>query len=157
MVLGLSLGSGVATAQVLRAQDMNLCTGPAQPAFRYVITWNHVTEGTSYPEGKKRRLRGVDVLLDAKSFSESTLKQLLDSISKRFPDPDELFVNVYTNLEDASTPEEAEHTEINCILALETPNYPWAVYRRDLERETLTYHAKKPGSVVNSVMLRGKD
>ena len=50
-----------------------------------VITRSEITEGTQIPEGREFRARGVDVLLDEKSFSESTLKQLFALISKRFP------------------------------------------------------------------------
>ena len=68
------------------------------------------------------------MLLDPKSFSEENLKQLFALLSKRFPEPTELVVNVYTDLEDIMTPEEGDVIWDNCTLDLAklTPKYPWA-------------------------------
>jgi hypothetical protein len=129
---------------------------PPKSPFRYVITWNKITEGTRYPEGGSLRSRGVSVLLDAKSFSEETLRRLLELLSKRFPDPDELLVSVYTNLDDVRTPEEAE-TPATGSMDLTAPKYAWAFYIRNSESEHFSYHTKDPGSVVRTVNLRGKE
>jgi len=80
----------------------------------------------NYPAGPTRKSRGVDVLLDPKSFSEENLKQLFAMLSKRFPEPAKLIVNVYTDLEDIMTPEEGDVIWDNCTLDLAklTPRYP---------------------------------
>ena len=131
LLLAVSLGvsvSGSLAAQTLAPQgDLKPCPEPPRTPFRYVITRDEVTESTYYPQGGKFRTRGVNVLLDEKSFSESTLKQLFALISKRFPDPDGLRVTVYTNLEDMMTPEEGEHISFNCTLQLELPKFPLGV------------------------------
>jgi len=130
---------------------------PAPPSpFHYAITRNQITDGTRYPEGGTARFRGVDVLLDAKSFSEETLRRLLELLSKRFPNPDELLVSVYTNLDDVRTPEEAEIPATGSV-DLTAPKYAWAFYIRNSETEHFSYHTKEPGSVVRTVNLRGKE
>ena len=126
-------------------------------AFRYVIVRNQITEGTRYPEGGSLRYRGVDVLLDAKSFSESTLRQLVELLAKRFPDSEDLFVNIYTNLDDVSTPEEADYIgPPNSPIEFPNPKYAWAFYVRNSENERLDYHTKEPGDVFKTIKLRGK-
>jgi len=151
--------SGSVTAQTLPSQkDLKPCPESPQSPFRYVITRSEVTEGTHYPEGGKFRARGVDVLLDEKSFSESTLKQLFALISKRFPDPAELHVSVYTSLDDMMTPEEGEFVAINCTLDLAKLKFAPAFYTRDREREQFVYLTKgKDGFFEKTIVLRGKE
>ena len=121
-------------------------------------TRNQITEGARYPGGKQVKSRGVDVVLDAKSFSEVTLRQLLALLSKRFPEPDELLLSVYTNLDDVLTPEEAEHIPpLGNPIDLSPPKYAWAFYVRSSEDEHFTYHTKEPGSEAKTVTLRDKD
>src|SRR5215831_3311382 len=62
---------------------------PNHSSFRYII-FNDVLLHNG---------RLVLVLLDAKSFSEPHLRELFELISKRFHEPDELHVAVFTNLE----------------------------------------------------------
>ena len=151
--------SGSVTAQTLPShKDLKPCPESPQSPFRYVITRSEITEGTHYPEGGKFRARGVDVLLDEKSFSESTLKQLFALISKRFLDPAELHVSVYTSLDDMMTPEEGEFIATNCTLDLAKLKFPPAFYTRDSERERFVYRSKgEDGFVEKTVVLRGKE
>jgi hypothetical protein len=133
-------------------------TSPPKSPFRYVITRNQITEVARYPVGGRLRSRGVDVVLDAKAFSEGTLRQLTELLSKRFPDPDELLVSVYTNLDDVLTPEEAEIIPPpGTPIDLSAPTSAWAFYVRNSESEHFSYHTKEPGSVVRTVNLRGKE
>jgi hypothetical protein len=149
--------SGNVVAQTLASQqDLKSCPEPPRSPFRYVITWNKITEGMHYPQGGKFRARGVDVLLDEKSFSESTLRQLFALISKRFPDPAELNVSVYTSLEDMMTPEEGDQVTTNCILDFATLKFAPAFYMRDSEREQFVYQTKEQGSILKTIVLRGK-
>ena len=73
-------------------------TASHQSEFRYLIFRN----------GLLHDGRLVFVLLDEKSFSERTLKVLFNLVSKRFPNPDELRIAVYTNLAQIPTPEEED-------------------------------------------------
>lgn len=137
---------------------------PPKTPFRYVIIRDQILEYLTYPEMGKLRVRGVDVLLDPKTFSELTLRQLVELLSKRFSDPDDLFVNVYTNLEDTSTPEEAEHVGPPTVVEVPTdspldfplPKYAWARLVRNSEGERLDYDTKVPGEGFKSITLRDK-
>lgn len=153
----LSVSGGVAAQTLATQQDLKPCPEPPRSAFRYVITRSDITEGTYYPQGGKFRARGVDVLLDEKSFSESTLRQLFALISKRFPDPAELRVSVYTSLEDMLTPEEGEHVATNCTFDLDSFKFPSAFYTRDGEREQFVYRNKEGGGTDKRIVLRGKE
>lgn len=153
--LCLSAQAGIAGANISHRQEKPHPAPPRSP-FRYVITRNQITDGTRYPEGGTARFRGIDVVLDAKSFSEVTLRQLLELISKRFPEPADLLVSVYTSLDDVSTPEEAEHiSPRGSLIELSAPEYAWAFYIRNSESEHFSYDTKEPGSVVRTVKLRG--
>ncbi len=124
--------------------------------FRYVIAWNKVTEGTRYPEGGPDRFRGVNVLLDPKAFSESNLLQLVELLSKRFPKPEDLIVNIYSDLDDVLTPEENDIFVSGPIDLSATPKHAWAFYIRNDEVERLDYHTKKPDEAFRSIDLRRK-
>ena len=75
---------------------------PNRSSFRYII----------FNNGLLHNGRLVLVLLDAKSFSEQHLRELFELISKRCPEPDELHVGVFTNLEQIPTPEEEEFAKL---------------------------------------------
>ncbi len=143
---------------VTRIQDIETCPKAPRSPFRYAIIWDHVGEYGNYPAGPTRKSRGVDVLLDPKSFSEENLKQLFALLSKRFPEPTELLVSVYTDLEDIMTPEEGDFIWENCTLDLAklTPKYPWAFYMRTSDSEHFTYHTKQPNEQPKQVVLRGR-
>src|SRR6185369_960603 len=154
----LCVSSGVAAQTLPSQKDLKPCPEPPQSPFRYVITRSDITEGTHFPGGGKFRARGVDVLLDEKSLSESTLKQLFALISKRFPDPAKLHVSVYTSLDDMMTPEEGEFIATACTLDLAKLKFPPAFYTRDGEREQFVYRSKgMDGFFEKTVVLRGKE
>jgi hypothetical protein len=133
------------------------CPDSPRSPFRYVITRNRVNEFRYYQNGPNVKARGVSVLLDRKSFTEENLKQLFSLLSKRFPEPTELVVSVYTNLADVPTPEEDEIIGVNCTIDIArlTPEHPWAFYMRSSESERFTYHSKKPDEPPKQVVLRG--
>jgi len=133
------------------------CPDSPRSPFRYVITWNRVHEYRYYQDGPNVKARGLSVLLDGKSFTEENLKQLFSLLSKRFPDPTELAVSVYTNLADVPTPEEDEIILVNCTIDIAslTPEHPWAFYTRSSESERFSYHSKKSGKPPKEVVLRG--
>jgi hypothetical protein len=130
---------------------------PPRPPFRYAIIRDRTLEGTYYPEGGDFRVRHVDVLLDPKSFSEESLRQLVSLLSKRFADPKNLLISIYTSLDDVLTPEEAEYiSPPDSVVDLRTPKYAWAFYIRNSDGEHFRYHTKEPGSIVKTVNLRDK-
>jgi hypothetical protein len=73
--------------------------------FRYVIVSNKSDPAISR---KDENRRFVEVLLDGKSFSKENLIALFKLVSRRFPKPNLLYVNLFTSLEDIETPEERE-------------------------------------------------
>lgn len=133
-------------------------------SFRYVIVYNEVIEDKDEPSYTNRR---VEVLLDRKAFSEKTLRQLFALLSKRFPSPDSLTVDVYTSLEQVETPEEKEAGKV----VAEGPNgrgkptreelifrkYPFAGLMRQDGNELFRYTFNSRNSKVKTVILKGKD
>jgi len=73
--------------------------------FRYVIVSNKIDPPVNKKDEKRRF---VEVLLDKKAFTKENLITLFQLVSKRFPKPSVLFVNVYTDLEDVETPDERD-------------------------------------------------
>lgn len=80
--------------------------------FRYVIVNEALTPAASRKDAASRY---VEVLLDEKSFSGENLTALFKLVSKRYPKPEALHVNVFTNLEDIETPEEREQPKMSEI------------------------------------------
>src|SRR5205085_6018598 len=87
------------------------------------------------------------VLLDPKAFSEKNLRELCLLLSKRFRQPDQLVVAVFTSLEQIPTPEEEdylvsseeEEPENNLSSFNNIKKYPGASYNRDKEKEVIKY------------------
>jgi hypothetical protein len=129
------------------------CPAPTRSLFRYAITYNDEIEYTA-PGGATATYRVVDVLLAPKSFSEATLRQLFQLLSKRFLKSDKLTVHVHTNLEDVYTPEESEQIlpKAQCN-TLAGDKYPWAIYNRTHEYEGFSYSTNEPGSTTKTIKL----
>lgn len=145
-----------AQTPVNKGQENKPCPDIPRSPFRYAITRNKVTEFIHFPNGPTGKSRGVSVLLDAKSLTEENLKQLFELLSKRFAEPTDLVVSVYTDLEDVLTPEENEVVWVNCTVdvAKLTPEHPWAFYIRSVNSESFSYHTKKPSEAPKEVILR---
>ena len=73
--------------------------------FRYVVVSNKVDPAINKQDVKRRF---VTILLDKKSFSKENLIILFQLVAKRYPTPNLLNIDVYTDLEDIETPEEAD-------------------------------------------------
>ncbi len=71
--------------------------------FRYVILDNNIDPSLGKDDPERRF---VEVLMESKAFSRKNLITLFHLISKRFPKPTLLYVNIFTDLEDVATPEE---------------------------------------------------
>ncbi|HZE71873.1 MAG TPA: hypothetical protein VE135_20380 [Pyrinomonadaceae bacterium] len=122
--------------------------------FRYAIVSNEVIDDSGTPP--KDAYRYVEVLLDEKAFSENNLKELFKLVSKRFPKPKVLHVQVYTNLNDVETPEEREGPKMS-----EVPDdpsqdrYHQASYLRDDDgNEWFTYNPNAPRTGTKKVILK---
>jgi hypothetical protein len=73
--------------------------------FRYVVVHN-LAEPDRGKGDEPRRF--VEVLMDGKEFNKANLTTLFKLISKRYPRPMLLFINVFTSLADVQTPEERD-------------------------------------------------
>jgi hypothetical protein len=129
---------------------------PPRSPFRYVIV-NNRTIGRSPRRMDGHRL--VEVLLDDKAFSEDNLRELFKRVSRRFPAPRVLSVDVYSSLEDVKTPEEREGAQMS-----EGPDdpradtYHRALYLRDNSgNEWFSYNPHPPTRERRWVILKGKD
>ncbi len=92
----------VAQARKARSQK-------ASSPIKYVIVANKIDP--TLGRGDEDR-RFVEILINPRSFSKVHLKKVFGLISKRFPEPRLLFVNVFSNLDDVQTPEERERGAI---------------------------------------------
>lgn len=78
--------------------------------FRYVIAYNKIDRKIS---SKDEDRRFIEVVMDKKSFSKTNLITLFNLISERFPKPKLMYIDVYTDLEDVSTPEEGDQPKMS--------------------------------------------
>lgn len=128
---------------------------PYRSQFRYVIVSNEVIDNSGDP---KDAFRYVEVLLDEKAFSEETLKELFKLLSKRFPTPNGMHVEVSTNLAQIDTPEEKQIGKVS-----EVPDnpaldkYPSALLIRQDGNELFRYIPNPPSTKMKTVILKGKD
>lgn len=67
--------------------------------IRYVVVYNYITEGNT---------RQIEILMEEKQFNEKTLRTVFDFLSKRYPSPTNLEIEVHTSLNTIETPEERE-------------------------------------------------
>src|SRR5712692_8644089 len=117
--------------------------------FRYAIV-----NVTGDPE---EAYRYVVILLDEKAFSEQTLRELFKLVSARFPTPNRLDVQVYTNLEQVETPEEHDHGKISESQDDPTiDKYHWALFIRSQGNELLWYNPNPPDRKMKTIVLKGE-
>ncbi len=124
--ISISIDVVVVSAQVglpVTRQDKSSSQMP-RSRFRYLIVLN----------GPLHDGRLVQVLMDAQTFSEVNLKELFNLVAKRFPEPEELHVGVFTSLKQLPTPEEQDYalsTHTDSLPFMEDiDKYPGAVYTR---------------------------
>jgi hypothetical protein len=124
-------------------------------SFRYAIVSNEIVNVTG---DAADAFRYVVVLMDQKAFSEENLKELFKLVSARFPTPNRLDVQVYTNLEQVETPEEHEQGKV-----AESPDNPvidkyhWALFIRSQGNELIRYNPNPPDRKMKTIILKGKD
>lgn len=154
IVLFTVLLSGLGYKNASTSIQQKPCPEPTKSPFRYAIA--HDDEVDYVVNGVTQKYRSVDVLLGVESFSEATLRQLFELLSKRYAKADWLFVHVHTNLADVYTPEEAEQIapSAKCQF-LRGDKYPSASYTRKDDFEGFSYSTNEPGSSVKTIRLKG--
>lgn len=156
--LRIALCLGLLTASIAGGVNKkHMSQTPNRSPVRYVIVSSEVIDDSGNPP--KDAYRYVEVLLDAKAFSENNLTELFRLVSKRFPKPKVLHVQVYTNLSDVETPEEREEPKMS-----EMPDDPsldrhhQAFYLRDDDgNEWFTYNPNPPRTHTKKVILKRRD
>jgi hypothetical protein len=129
---------------------------PYRSPFRYVIVSNEIINVTGDAEDA---FRHITVLLDERSFSEQTLKELFMLVSKRFLQPSRLEIRVYTNLEQIDTPEEKDlGGESELPYDPTTDKYHRALFIRSRDGgELFRYSVSTPVRSLRTVIIKGKD
>ena len=134
--------------------DYHLTFHQDKASFRYIIFSNKVDD-TGRPKDSSRR---VKVLIEASSFSEPTLKSIFRLLSRRFPTPDWLEVQVYTSLKQIPTPEEEDAGGIS--ESHDDPEFDKhhrAILFRLQGNEFFRYTIDPPDRTLKTVVLKGKD
>ena len=122
--------------------------------LRYAIVNNKVLD----PGQTGNRWRRVTVLVEPSAFSEELLEQVLNLISKRFPQPDWLEVDVKTSLKQIKTPEEEDLGEVSEEPDdVELRQYHWGLLVRKNGNEFFRYNSFPPNRMMKTVVLKGKD
>ena len=151
--LGLLLLLVVVSSDYGQSDRGSLSPPRAESPFRYVITHNHVDDAAG--DGDQPR-RVLQVLMEEKAFSEKNLHTLFRLISKRFPTPSLLDVDVATSLDQLATPEELDHGSNSEEPSPDGPKYFWAIYIRSANDEFFRYSPLHDMTVNRLVQLRPK-
>lgn len=123
-------------------------------SFRYIIFDNELDERF----GRELTSRYVAVLMDAKAFNEDNLKILFSLISKRFPAPKSLYIEVFTNLEQTYTPEEKDSGgNSDSGEPARGYEFDWAVYIRTHDNEFFSYGSFKKDIKTVDIIQQKKD
>jgi hypothetical protein len=114
--------------------------------------------------------RIVTVLLDREAFSEETLKKLFALLSKRFPEPKRMMVEVYTNLKQIPTPEEGRVPAVSEVrlrdlcdgcywadLLRARDEYRWAILIRSDGDGLIIYNPNPPSLETKEIVLKRKE
>jgi hypothetical protein len=135
----------VCNSQV-RQQAENI--GQFRSPFRYVILSGNCN-------GAENR-RFIEVLMDNKAFSERNLKEMFRLLAARFPAPQVLHIDVYTNLEDVSTPEESDEPALSSMPdRVGADKYHQAFFLRDAYgNEWFTYNPNPPLRRIKKVIIK---
>lgn len=109
--------------------------------FRYIIGFNQVADPSDSDGGR----RFVEVLIDEAAFGEDNLKDLFTLVSHRYPTPKTMYIDVFTSLEDISTPEESEQPGMSEIRNQRKPSrHPGAACIRSPGHAVIRYHYWTP-------------
>jgi hypothetical protein len=116
--------------------------------FRYVIVRNEVA--------KARPVRQVWVLMEEKAFTEENLKFLYQLVTKRYPEPYQMDIWVYTSLADVPTPEEADEPGMSEVKdAPPLSGFPIAICVRNDYNEYINFYYPSPkGQEHGQIVIR---
>ncbi len=127
----------------------NLANRPS-PHFRYVIVF----------DGPLHNGRLVEVLMESGAFSEKNLRELFDHLVTRFADPEELYVGVFTSLDQLPTPEEQDYMVRSgddwLPFMAQVEKQPNAVFKRFKGNEGLKY-SFGDGKPAKILILKGNN
>lgn len=126
---------------------------PYRSPFRYVVLGNEIS-------GASKTERHVGILLDNKVFSVETCKELFRLVSKRFPEPDQLRITVFSSLEQLPTPEEDDTVNPSISGGPDIPErekYPLAFMIREDGNELIRYYPNAPNTKMKTIILKGRD
>ena len=121
-------------------------------SFRYAIVRNEVA--------KTLPVRQVWVLMEERAFTEENLKSLYQLVLKRFPEPFQMDIWVYTSLQDVPTPEEADD-DVGMSEVRDAPplsGAPTAVCVRNDMTEYVNYFYPTPkGQAHGKIVIRAPE
>jgi len=128
-----------------------------QNTFRYVI----VGDELQGEDGTAPAQRTIAVLMDEADFSEEVLKSLFILVSKRFPSPAWLEVEVFTNVTQLLTPEEYDEGQMSERKPDDRDaafdRHHFALLMRIGENELFRYDPNPPSRQLKTVILKGRD
>jgi len=127
----------VAVSMGLHAQIVRPLEKPRKidSKTRYAIVGNWLDD----EKAQLTASRHVEILIDEKDFSEANLRSILGLVSKRFPSPKLLFVDVSTSLDQILTPEERDEGVTSDMDGPPVKQHLWAIYVRSTEGEYFRY------------------
>lgn len=113
--------------------------------FRYVIVYN-----TPNDSSESFKFRTITVLLDESAFTVENLKKLNALVMKRYPQPMNSFITVFTNLEQVMTPEEIDfYGGREGATPINVNSYKQAFIKNLSSETTLTIRSSPRGDTVN--------
>jgi len=120
-------------------------------SFRYAIVRNEIA--------KARPVRQVWVLMEERAFTEKNLKSLYQLVIKRYPEPYQMDIGVYTSLADVPTPEEADEPgESEVKDAPPLSGAPTAVCVRNDYNEYINFYYPTPkGQEHGQIVIRAPE
>ncbi len=154
-VIFLLLASGEAKPPSWQGKNLGRVDSASLPyrsKFRYVIAYNLIDP--LGPNSTERR--SIGVLMEPAAFTEDNLKLLFELVSKRFPDPTLMYVDVFTDLEDIATPEEQESPAMSELPSSQEriPRVQASFIRNGTNRLIRYWYTSPKGLVAGEINLR---
>jgi hypothetical protein len=137
--------NGSITANAIRGKAAPQYDLPRSP-FRYAIVRNAVA--------KAQPIRQVGILMEEEAFTEENLRSVYQLVVKRFPEPYQMDIWVYTSLMDVPTPEEVDAGGMS---EMKNPprmsGRPTAVGVRNDYNEYINYYYRTPEGQKNGKIV----
>jgi len=155
IIAALTLGSILSLGVLLMPKNgkgsVSAPYGLYRSPFRYVIVRNDFVKAAS--------IRQVGILMEDDDFTEENLKSIYQLVVKRFPEPYDMNIEVYTSLVDAPTPEEIDGGGMS---EMKNPppasGRPTAVVIRNPNGEFINYYYPTPkGQEKGRIVIRAPE